>query len=136
MLLKTLKNLRSKNLLGRLWSEVSSTGFQNLPIYFLGLSRDVKTGEEILFSIEPNRDNLISNHDKVSVYCKLIDFYNDEMTPQVKFLFSLLNLEEDAKGKSSAHDYTAGSLWNLISFGLLNWSYEYLKGKLCLRSKV
>lgn len=77
---------------------------------FLGLSRDVKTGEEILFSIEPNRDNLISNHDKVSVYCKLIDFYNDEMTPQVKFLFSLLNLEEDTKGKPCTHDYTAGSL--------------------------
>lgn len=84
------------------------------------------TGEEILFTINPHLDNLISNNQDVSVYWKFIDFYHSEMNQQTKFLYSLANVHSES---ISGHDYTTGSICNMITCGVIKWNFEYIRGE-------
>ena len=86
-----------------------------------------KLGVDILFTIDPDIDNLISSSQEVSVYWKFIDFYQKEMNEQTKFLYSLISSEEDWE-VIKGHDYTAGTVWNMIMFGVIKWNFEYVRG--------
>ena len=83
----------------------------------------------MLFTIDPDSDNLISSSQEVSVYCKFIDFYQKEMNEQTKFLYSLISSEEDSE-VIKGHDYTAGTVCNMIMFGVIKCNYDYVRGKL------
>ena len=88
------------------------------------------TGEDVLFTINPDLDNLISNNQDVSVYWKFIDFYRSEMNQQTKFLYSLANIEIDSM---KTHDFTAGSVCNMITCGVIKWNFDYIRGKLLIK---
>ena len=81
----------------------------------------------MLFTINSDVDNLVSSNKDVSVYWKFIDFYHSEMNEQTKFLYSLIDLDNES---IKSHDFTSGSVCNMITFGVIKCNFDYVRGKI------